>query len=130
MRAIARTGIVVLPKDHAEIRRYSSRTIAGRSRLGRRRVGQPVQHLRFDWTFDGVILGTMSEVDGNHEALNNPVLGAAGATCPGTGFSNRGLEEESLVVKTKLANSGPARGRLNPRSRSRSHPEVSTAGGV
>ncbi len=44
-----------------------------------------------DWTFDGLILGVMSDQGGTLEAASNSVLGAAGTFYPG-GFNARGLE--------------------------------------
>lgn len=43
------------------------------------------------WTFDGLILGVMSDSDGLLEVASNAVLGAAGTTYP-TSFAGRGLE--------------------------------------
>ena len=43
------------------------------------------------WTFDGTILGVMSDVGGLLEAATNSILGASGTTYPGS-FDNRGLE--------------------------------------
>jgi len=43
------------------------------------------------WTFDGLVLGTMSDRDGTLEAASNSQLGAAGTVYPGS-FRARGLE--------------------------------------
>lgn len=43
------------------------------------------------WTFDGRIIGVMSDINGIFEAASNSVLGAAGTVYPGS-FANRGLE--------------------------------------
>lgn len=43
------------------------------------------------WTFDGVILGVMSDVGGTLEAASNPLLSAPGTFYPGA-IANRGLE--------------------------------------
>lgn len=43
------------------------------------------------WTFDGQILGVLSDVGGNLEAASNAILGAPGTAYPGA-FANRGLE--------------------------------------
>ena len=43
------------------------------------------------WTFDGPVIGVMSDINGIYEAASNSVLGAAGTFYPGS-FSNRGLE--------------------------------------
>ena len=48
--------------------------------------GGPVQ-----WTFDGTILGVMSDQRGTLEAASNSILGALGTAYPG-GFGARGLE--------------------------------------
>lgn len=46
------------------------------------------------WTFDGPILGVMSDTGGTLEAATSALLGAAGTTYPAA-FSNRGLEGNS-----------------------------------
>ena len=43
------------------------------------------------WTFDGIILGVMSDTGGTLEAASTPLLGALGTIYPAA-FSNRGLE--------------------------------------
>lgn len=43
------------------------------------------------WTFDGPILGVLSDIGGNLEAASNAILGAPGTAYPGA-FANRGLE--------------------------------------
>lgn len=51
------------------------------------------------WTFDGLILGVMSDRNGTLEAASSAFLGAAGTQYPAAGFSNRGLERgDSYVV--------------------------------
>lgn len=52
---------------------------------------KPATHLGVDWTFDGVILGVMTDIHGTLEGLSNTLLGAVGTFYPG-GFNNRGLE--------------------------------------
>jgi hypothetical protein len=49
------------------------------------------------WTFNGDILGVMSDVDGNLEAASNSVLGAPGTFYPGA-FSLRGLEAPDVYT--------------------------------
>ncbi len=44
-----------------------------------------------EWTFDGEILGVMSDRGGNLEAASNDLLGADGTTYPGN-FGARGME--------------------------------------
>jgi len=43
------------------------------------------------WTFDGLVLGVMSDAAGNLEAASNALLGAPGTVYPGA-FAARGLE--------------------------------------
>ena len=43
------------------------------------------------WAFDGPVLGVMSDVNGNLEALSNAILGAPGTAYPAA-FNYRGLE--------------------------------------
>lgn len=43
------------------------------------------------WTFDGTVLGVMSDSSGTLEASSNSILGALGTTYPGS-FAARGLE--------------------------------------
>lgn len=47
---------------------------------------------RDTWTFDGLILGVMSDRRGNLEAATNALLGAVGTYYPGS-FGARGLEQ-------------------------------------
>jgi hypothetical protein len=49
------------------------------------------------WTFSGVILGVMSDVNGTLEAASTPILGAFGTTYP-LGFGNRGLESNDSYL--------------------------------
>jgi hypothetical protein len=49
------------------------------------------EHLNVDWTFDGTILGIMSNIGGTLEAASTSQLGAPGTVYPGA-FPNRGLE--------------------------------------
>ena len=50
------------------------------------------------WTFDGKIIGVMSDLNGTYEDASNAVLGNHGTVYPGS-FSNRGLEgNDSYVV--------------------------------
>ncbi len=55
------------------------------------------------WTFDGLILGVMSDEDGLLEAASNSVLGAAGTTYPGA-FSARGLETSDVDSYSVVGN--------------------------
>jgi len=48
-------------------------------------------HTGVEWTFDGLILGVMSDNNGNLEAASTPILGAP-ASGYGAPFNNRGLE--------------------------------------
>jgi hypothetical protein len=50
-----------------------------------------LNHIGVDWTFDGIILGVMSDTGGTLEAGSNSILGALGTTYPGA-FSLRGFE--------------------------------------
>lgn len=54
-------------------------------------TGPALIHSGVAWTFQNMILGVMSDVDGNLEALSNAFLGASGTNYPGS-FANRGLE--------------------------------------
>ena len=49
------------------------------------------------WTFDGIILGVMSDVNGLLEAATSALLGAAGTNYPAA-FNNRGLEGNNIGV--------------------------------
>lgn len=49
------------------------------------------EHLNVKWTFDGAILGVMSDWPGSMEAASSSFLGAAGTVYPGA-FNGRGLE--------------------------------------
>lgn len=53
--------------------------------------GSLQRDLTATWTFDGTILGVMSDNNGTLEAASNAILGAAGTTYPGS-FNNRGFE--------------------------------------
>jgi hypothetical protein len=44
------------------------------------------------WTFDGQVLGVMSDGTGSLEVASTPVLGAAGTTYPAAPFAARGME--------------------------------------
>jgi len=54
-------------------------------------TGPALIHSGVAWTFQNMILGVMSDVDGTLEALSNAFLGASGTSYPGS-FANRGLE--------------------------------------
>jgi hypothetical protein len=56
-------------------------------------TGAPSQisHSNVTWTFDGIVLGTMSDTPGNLEAASTPVLGLAGTTYQAP-LTNRGME--------------------------------------
>jgi hypothetical protein len=49
-------------------------------------------HQNVVWTFDGAILGVMSNANGSLEVASSPILGAAGTLYPAAPFSARGLE--------------------------------------
>ncbi len=49
---------------------------------------------RTRWTFDGPILGVMSDHGGRLEAASTPVLGAPGTAYPAAGFRYRGIEDQ------------------------------------
>lgn len=59
--------------------------------------GFPVLENIASWTFDGTILGVMSDVDGELEAASNDILGNPGTLYPGS-FSNRGLEPNDFYT--------------------------------
>ena len=61
-------------------------------------TGQGI-HADVEWTFDGEILGTMTDWGGTLEAASSGVLGAAGTTYPDA-FRLRGLEgrNDSLTI--------------------------------
>ncbi len=52
---------------------------------------QFISDLGVKWTFDGTILGVMSDARGLLETASNSILGASGTTYPGA-FSARGME--------------------------------------
>jgi hypothetical protein len=54
-------------------------------------------HAGVTWTFDGIILGTMSDVDGLLEAASTPQLGAIGSSY-GAPFAHRGLEGPDVLT--------------------------------
>jgi len=51
-----------------------------------------ITHLEVTWTFDGPILGVMSDRDGTLEAASTGELGAPGTEYPSPMFADRGLE--------------------------------------
>jgi len=51
-----------------------------------------VSHENVVWTFDGIILGTMSNSNGSLEVASSGFLGAAGTAYPNSAFAARGLE--------------------------------------
>ncbi len=53
-------------------------------------------HYGVDWTFDGMIIGVMSNRDGSYEVASSGELGAPGTTYPGAPFGARGLEAMSM----------------------------------
>jgi hypothetical protein len=55
------------------------------------------------WTFDGPVLGVMSDADGKLEAASNAILGAPGTQYPGS-CPNRGLEQEGQEGYSVLGN--------------------------
>ncbi len=55
------------------------------------------------WTFDGAVLGVMSDVGGTLEAASSALLGAVGTTYPAA-FPARGLESDPLDNYTVAAN--------------------------
>ncbi len=56
-------------------------------------AGTPIVSDTQTWTFDGPIVGVMSDLGGTLEASSNALLGAPGTTYPGA-FANRGLEND------------------------------------
>ncbi len=54
-------------------------------------------HQNVTWTFDGVVLGTMSDANGTFEAGSNSQLAALGTFYPGS-FQLRGLESADSVT--------------------------------
>jgi hypothetical protein len=56
-----------------------------------------VQDYGVEWTFDGEILGVMSDRSGQLEAASNDILGADGTVYPGS-FNARGMEGDSYSV--------------------------------
>jgi hypothetical protein len=60
-------------------------------------VGTALADDTASWTFDGIILGVMSDSGGNLEAATNGILGAAGTTYPGA-FGARGLEQNNIAT--------------------------------
>lgn len=52
------------------------------------------RHLGVEWTFDGNILGVMSDYNGFLEVATNPLLGALGTIYPVAGFQARGIESD------------------------------------
>jgi hypothetical protein len=54
-----------------------------------------------EWTFDGEILGVMSDRYGLLEEASNDILGAAGTVYPGS-FNARGMEGDSYVVSGNM----------------------------
>jgi hypothetical protein len=49
------------------------------------------------WTFDGLILGVMSDGPGLREGATTPLLGALGTVYPAP-FANRGLESNDAYI--------------------------------
>ena len=49
-------------------------------------------HFNVEWTFDGTILGVMSDSTGSLEVASTPYLGAVGTVYPGAPLGARGLE--------------------------------------
>lgn len=64
-------------------------------------VAGTLSHSNVDWTFDGEILGVMSDRDGNLEAASTPILGAPGTTYQAP-FSARGMEGDSYLIMAGL----------------------------
>ena len=54
-------------------------------------------HTGVEWTFDGTILGVMSDINGNLEAASTPILGAPGSIY-GAPFDSRGLESNDSYL--------------------------------
>jgi hypothetical protein len=54
--------------------------------------GTLITQFNVDWTFDGMILGVMSDRNGNLEVASSEDLGASGTLYPLAGFGARGLE--------------------------------------
>jgi MYXO-CTERM domain-containing protein len=57
----------------------------------------PVSNQGVIWTFDGLVLGVMSDTGGTLEAASSTLLGAIGTTYPAA-FPNRGLENQDGYV--------------------------------
>ncbi len=51
-----------------------------------------LSHQGVTWTFDGIVLGTMTDTGGSLEAASNTVLGNIPGTAYPGAFANRGLE--------------------------------------
>lgn len=58
-------------------------------------VGQ-ISHRLVDWTFDGNVLGVMSDLNGNLEVASTPLLGLPAVTYPIAAFIARGLEPNTI----------------------------------
>lgn len=52
------------------------------------------RHLGVEWTFDGNILGVMSDQPGTLETATSSFLGAPGTIYPAVGFNARGIESD------------------------------------
>lgn len=55
-------------------------------------VAGTLTHSSVTWTFDGLILGVMSDSTGSFEAASTPELGNPATNYPAAGFAARGLE--------------------------------------
>lgn len=55
-------------------------------------IGGNLADITATWSFDGTILGVMSDNNGSLEVQSSALLGAAGTTYPGSTFNNRGFE--------------------------------------
>ncbi|WLE98702.1 MAG: hypothetical protein QTN59_07635 [Candidatus Electrothrix communis] len=53
-------------------------------------------HFDVSWTFDGEVLGVMSDRGGTREVATSELLGAAGTSYPASGFDARGMEGKNM----------------------------------
>lgn len=59
-------------------------------------AGGTLDDVRTTWTFDGLILGVMSDYTGSLEIASSSLLGAMGTTYQATTFNARGLEGNAI----------------------------------
>jgi hypothetical protein len=64
-------------------------------------VGGTLTHANVTWTFDGIVIGVMSNSNGSLEVASSSELGASTTTYPTAPFSARGMESgDSYVVSS------------------------------